>query len=73
VFFLRDKKKSILMFNEERDVYYEVNLQNKLTKQDIINQPQFADLNEEEIETLIEFIWDYSVIVYKAFKNKLNE
>ena len=61
------------MFNEERDVYYEVNLQNKLTKQYIINQPQFADLNEEEIETLIEFIWDYSVIVYKAFKNKLNE
>ena len=46
MFFLRDKKKSILMFNEERDVYYEVNLQNKLTKQDIINQPQFADLNE---------------------------
>lgn len=61
------------MYKDERDVYYEVNLQNKLTKQDVINQPQFTDLNEEEIETLIEFIWDYSVIVYKAFKNKLNE
>lgn len=47
---------------------YDSNKQNRLKKQDIINQPHFADLSEEEIDSLIEFIWDYSIIVYKAFE-----
>lgn len=60
--------------NDENESYYNPQ-QHRLTKKDIINQPQFADLSEAEIESLIEFIWDYSVIVYKAFKktNSIND
>ena len=56
--------------NKENDDYYDPKQQHRLTKQVIINQPEFADLSEAEIESLIEFLWDYSVIVYKAFKKQ---
>lgn len=65
---LGTKRNSILMYNgDENDAYYYPQ-QQRLTKKDILNQPKFADLSEAEIESLIEFLWDYSVIVYKSFK-----
>lgn len=41
----------------------------KLKIEEIKKIPQFTNLNEEDIESLIEIIWQYSAIVYKAYNN----
>lgn len=43
----------------------------RLIREDIIKFAQYANLNEEDLKSLIEIILQYSVIAYKAY-NKFN-
>ena len=44
----------------------------KLSKEDIAKIPQYSRLSEDELNSIIEMIWQYSQIVYKAY-NKSNK
>jgi len=43
----------------------------RIKREDIANFPPYANLNEKELESLIEIIFQYSVVAYKAY-NKCN-
>lgn len=43
----------------------------KLSKEDIKKIPHYSNLREDELDSIIEMIWQYSQIVYNAY-NKLN-
>lgn len=39
----------------------------KLTIEDIKKSPCYSHLNEDELESIIEMIWEYSVIAYNTY------
>lgn len=53
------------MFNEERDVYYEVYLQNKLTANEIRQFKQFENLTDAEIEIIADKIYEMAIVAIK--------
>ena len=53
------------MFNEERDVYYEVYLQNKLTTDEIRQFKQFENLTDAEIEIIADMIYEMAIVAIR--------
>ena len=53
------------MQNEDKDIYYEVYLQNKLTANEIRQFKQFENLTEEEIENISDMIYDMAIVAIR--------
>ena len=43
----------------------------KLTKEDIRKNIRYSELSEEDLDAIIEMVWQYSIIAYNAY-NKSN-
>lgn len=59
------KNNPILMYNDERDVYYEVYLQNKLTTDEIRQFKQFENLTDAEIEIIADMIYEMAIVAIR--------
>lgn len=53
------------MYNDEKDVFYDVYLQNKLTKEEIRQFKQFESLPDEEIEKLSDMIYNMAIVAIR--------
>lgn len=53
------------MYNDEKDVYYDVYLQNKLTNEEIRRFKQFENLPDEEIEIIANMIYDLAIVAIR--------
>lgn len=63
---LGTKRNPLLMYNEnEKDVYYEVYSQNKLTKEEIRQFKQFENLPDNEIEIIADMIYDMAIVAIR--------
>lgn len=62
---LGTKRNPVLMYNDEKDVYYEVYLQNKLTKEEIRRFKQFENLPDNEIEIIADMIYDMAIVAIR--------
>lgn len=59
------KRNPDLMYNDEKDVYYDVYLQNKLTNEEIRRFKQFENLPDEEIEIIANMIYDLAIVAIR--------
>ncbi|MDD3321125.1 MAG: hypothetical protein PHS59_06755 [Paludibacter sp.] len=50
------------MYDEEKDLYKELYLENKLTKNEIRQFKQFENLPDKEIEKISDLIFDLAVL-----------
>lgn len=62
---LGTKRNPILMYNDEKDVYYEVYLQNKLTAAEIRQFKQFENLTDAEIEIIADMIYEMAIVAIR--------
>lgn len=61
---LGTKRNPLLMYNE-KDVYYEVYSQNKLTKEEIRQFKQFENLTDAEIEIIADMIYEMAIVAIR--------
>ena len=53
------------MYNEEKDIYYDVYLQNKLTANEIRQFKQFENLSDAEIEHIADMVYDMAIVAIR--------
>ena len=59
------------MFNDEKDYYYDVYSENKLSNEEIRQYEEFNDLSDEELNELSDLIFDIALTAKKNnYRNK---
>lgn len=53
------------MLNDEKDIYYDVYFQNKLTNDEIRQFKQFENLPDSEIEIIADMIYDMAIVAIR--------